>query len=64
MTNKDAIVRHLIWLASDNPDRPGDKAYAWSQAKYYASLLPAWGDIPEILKQRMNAVREALLAEQ
>ena len=67
MTNKEAIVRHLVWIATDNPDRPGDKKYAWSEAKQYATLLADWSDIPAQLTARMNAakvqmdaVREAL----
>lgn len=56
MTNKEAIVRHLVWIATDNPDRPGDKGYAWSEAKWYAALLDDWADIPDQLTARMKAL--------
>ncbi len=62
MTNEDAIVRHLVWIATDNPDRPGDKAYAWSEAKRYASLYEGWAGIPDALTQRMLASNEAMKA--
>jgi hypothetical protein len=60
MTNKEAIVNHLVWIASDNEARPGDTAYAWAQAKRYAAMRPEWSDIPEILTQRMAAAKEAV----
>lgn len=54
MTNKDAILRHLVWIASENADRPGDKAYAWAEAHRYAALLADWADLPELLTARMR----------
>jgi hypothetical protein len=53
MTNKEAILKHLVWMASDQPDRPGDKAYAWSSAKHIATLLDDWEDIPTLLTAEM-----------
>jgi len=34
-----------------------DKAYAWWASKNYAAMLPEWADLPELLKERMNAPR-------
>lgn len=59
MTNKDAILNHLVWIASDQPERPGDKAYAWAEAKRYGAMLPDWADLPELLTARMQAVARA-----
>lgn len=54
MTNKDSLLAHLVWIASDSPERPGDKKYAWEQAKHYASLWDGWADLPELLTARMR----------
>ena len=54
MTNKDAILAHLVWIASDNAERPGDKKYAWEQAAFYAGLYSVWSDLPELLKKAMQ----------
>lgn len=59
MTNKQALVNHCVWIASDNEDRPGDKRQAWESAKNYATLLPDWADIPDLLTQRMREKVEA-----
>jgi hypothetical protein len=59
MTNKDSILNHLVWIASDQPTRPGDKAYAWAEAKRYGALLPDWADLPELLAARMKALAPA-----
>ena len=54
MTNKDAILNHLIWIASPNEQRPGDKRYAWESAKQYAAMLPEWEDLPDLLTAEMK----------
>ena len=54
MASKETIVTHLVWIASENPGRPGDKQYAWSEAKRYAAMSPDWTDIPERLTARMK----------
>ena len=57
MTNKEAILKHLVWIASDQPDRPGDTKYAWASAKHIASLLDEWADIPELLTAEMKRLK-------
>ena len=52
--NKQAILTHLVWIASDQPERPGDTKYAWASAKHIATLLDEWADIPELLAEIMN----------
>jgi hypothetical protein len=55
VTNKEAILQHLVWIASPNADRPGDKAYAWKSAHEYAAMLDDWCDLPELLTTAMIA---------
>ena len=57
MTNKEAILKHLVWMASDQPDRPGDTKYAWASAKHIATLLDEWADIPELLTAEMQRLK-------
>jgi hypothetical protein len=46
----DRILEQLVRMAR----LPGSKDYAWSAAKYYASLNPAdFGDLPERLKHQI-----------
>jgi len=59
MTNKDSILNHLVWIASDQPERPGDKAYAWAEAKRYGAMLPDWADLPDLLTARMKTLAPA-----
>ena len=54
MTNKDSLLIHLVWMASDQPARPGDKAEAWAAAKRYAAMLPDWADLPDLLTREMK----------
>jgi hypothetical protein len=52
MLNKNAILEHLVWMASY------DKHYAWWAAKQYAGMLPEWQDLPELLTAEMKAKNE------
>lgn len=53
MTPDETKLRFLDHL--ERMARAGQKEYAWWASKNYASMLREWADLPDLLKERMNA---------